>query len=281
VNTYSSAPAWSPDGNSIAFNEETYLGNHVSIMNVDGSDAHAITPEFPRPFGSTAPAWSPDGTRIAFVENPTRLDVIGVDRQNWTQLHDGGPDEIARIAWRPHGAGVGAAFGELDSPVPRRSVTVTGEVRSLGDQPATSVVVSVTASSARIVSMSVGGTTCSGTCAVPLIPGDTVLPLKVTLAPLRTGALTVNLTATAANDAIHTDDAATTGTSVSACTILGTAGNDRLRARGGDFVCAADGDDVINARNGKPDTIDGGPGNDTAIVDRFDKVKRVEHVRRR
>jgi Ca2+-binding RTX toxin-like protein len=129
--------------------------------------------------------------------------------------------------------------------------------------------------------MSVGATTCSGTCAVPSIPGDTTLPLKVTLAPLRTGALTVDLTAVAANDANHTDDAATTSTSVSACTILGTAGDDHLRARGGDFVCASEGDDVINARNGKPDTIDGGPGNDTAIVDRFDRIRHVEHVRRR
>ncbi|HEV8460894.1 MAG TPA: hypothetical protein VGQ38_09310, partial [Gaiellaceae bacterium] len=186
VNTYSNAPAWSPDGKSIAFNEETYLGNHVSIMNADGSDAHAITPEFSRPFGYAAPAWSPDATRIAFAESPTRLDVIGVDRQNWTQLHDGGPNDILRIAWRPHGAGLTAAFDDLDSPVARHTVTVTGEVRSLGDQPATSVVVSVTASSARIVSMSVGATTCSGTCAVPSIPGDTTLPLKVTLAPLRT-----------------------------------------------------------------------------------------------
>jgi hypothetical protein len=62
--------------------------------------------------------------------------------------------------------------------------------------------------------------------------------------------------------------------------VLGTFGNDRLRARGGDVVCGLEGDDIINARNGKVDSIDGGPGEDTATVDAIDRVRHVEHVRR-
>jgi Ca2+-binding RTX toxin-like protein len=85
---------------------------------------------------------------------------------------------------------------------------------------------------------------------------------------------------TAGNDANHTDDAATSDTSVSSCTILGTFGDDRLRAHGGDVVCGLEGNDTINARNGKADSIDGGPGVDTATVDAIDRVRHVEHVRR-
>src|SRR5262249_12741806 len=76
ITTYSSAPSWSHDGSTIAFTEETFLGNHISLMNADGTGTHAITRDFPRPFGEPAPAWSPDGTQIAFTETPNRLDVI-------------------------------------------------------------------------------------------------------------------------------------------------------------------------------------------------------------
>lgn len=269
VNTYSSAPAWSRDGTKIAFAEETSLGNHISLMNADGTDAHPITPDLPRPFGATAPAWSPDGTRIAFTQGPNRLDVIGVDGQNWAGLHDGGSDDIISVAWRPSGSGVTTTLDGPGLVVSRRSVVITGHVRSIGDQAATGVAVSV-AASARVVSVAIGSTS---------IPGDSTTPVRVTLAPLHTGPLEVTVTATAANDANHTDDAATVDTTVSACTVRGTDGNDHLRAHG-DYVCALEGNDVVNARNGKPDRIDGGPGDDTAIVDRFDRTMHVEHIRR-
>jgi Tol biopolymer transport system component/uncharacterized protein YjbI with pentapeptide repeats len=61
-----SAPAWSPDGEKIAFSKSTHGGlSFIYIMNADGSgEPRRLTKEsFAR---DTDPAWSPDGTKIAF-----------------------------------------------------------------------------------------------------------------------------------------------------------------------------------------------------------------------
>ena len=63
-------PAWSPDGERLAFispcggNQEIYPGAGIFIINVDGSET---TPLPSAPGGDFDPAWSPDGTRIAFT----------------------------------------------------------------------------------------------------------------------------------------------------------------------------------------------------------------------
>jgi len=55
------APAWSPDGEQIAFARAGRDGKSaVWVMNADGSDARKIIDE------GSSPAWSADGTRIAF-----------------------------------------------------------------------------------------------------------------------------------------------------------------------------------------------------------------------
>jgi tol-pal system beta propeller repeat protein TolB len=62
-------PAWSPDGNRLAFispcnlNQEVYLGTNLFILDVESG---GITPLPSAPGGDFDPAWSPDGTRIAF-----------------------------------------------------------------------------------------------------------------------------------------------------------------------------------------------------------------------
>ena len=282
---YSSAASWSPDGGRLAFIEETAGGNHVAVMNADGTGRQAITQNFPRPFGYTAPVWSPDGARIAFMEQPRKLDVIDVDRQNWNTLIPDAGAEVGMLSWRPIGAGVAVDVTEPDSLVARRPLTITGTVRSLGLLPATNVAVSIAAGTARVTKATLGGGSCqvsAGTamCTASSLPGDTEEPLSVTLAPTRPGKLTAAVAATASNDANKTDDQASAVTSVSACTVLGTEADDQLRAKGGDLVCGLGGSDRISARNGKVDTIDGGPGIDTATVDAFDHVRHVEHVLR-
>jgi dipeptidyl aminopeptidase/acylaminoacyl peptidase len=52
-------PAWSPDGNQIAFER----GNSLYVMNADGSNVRNIT----NGGLDYEPAWSPDGKRIAFA----------------------------------------------------------------------------------------------------------------------------------------------------------------------------------------------------------------------
>ncbi|MFL5828350.1 MAG: thrombospondin type 3 repeat-containing protein, partial [Solirubrobacteraceae bacterium] len=73
--------------------------------------------------------------------------------------------------------------------------------------------------------------------------------------------------------------------------LLGGAGNDRLAGGPGNDTLTGGpginsylggpGDDVINARNGRKDAVDCGPGkHDLAIVDHADKVKGCERVKR-
>jgi uncharacterized repeat protein (TIGR01451 family) len=84
-------------------------------------------------------------------------------------------------------------------------------------------------------------------------------------------------------------------------TILGLSGNDRLNGKRGldclfggdgrdvliggperDYMEGGDGNDRILAADGRPDTIDCGPGRDLVIADRVDRVARnCERVRRR
>jgi hypothetical protein len=62
--------------------------------------------------------------------------------------------------------------------------------------------------------------------------------------------------------------------------LLGGPGNDRLTGgRGRDSLRGESGNDILNARDGKADRVDCGPGRDKAIVDAIDApVRRCEHV---
>jgi Ca2+-binding RTX toxin-like protein len=63
--------------------------------------------------------------------------------------------------------------------------------------------------------------------------------------------------------------------------LSGGAGRDRLDGgRGHDQISGGDGADTILARDGTYDSIDCGAGRDTAVVDRIDRVKHCETVRR-
>jgi hypothetical protein len=65
-------------------------------------------------------------------------------------------------------------------------------------------------------------------------------------------------------------------------TIVGTPKRDRLRGtRRADVICGGAGNDVLLARDGVRDRIDGGPGRDRAVVDRIDRVTSVERVLRK
>jgi len=69
-------PAWSPDGEQIAF-----MGYRGSVTNIEVISRRGGNPvSFPSPAGlNTTPAWSPDGKRIAFASNRDRHTTDGTE----------------------------------------------------------------------------------------------------------------------------------------------------------------------------------------------------------
>ncbi len=57
-------PAWSPDGQFIAFTTYRDGNGEIYIMNADGSNPVNVTND---PMDDYMPAWSPDGNQLVFV----------------------------------------------------------------------------------------------------------------------------------------------------------------------------------------------------------------------
>jgi Tol biopolymer transport system component len=100
-----SGPAWSPDGNRIAF-ESYRVGSrntNVWTMNADGSGQLPLT-TFSG--GATQAAWSPDGTRIAFSAGGagpgTAIFLMNADGSNARQITDSSNGDMDP-AWSPNG----------------------------------------------------------------------------------------------------------------------------------------------------------------------------------
>jgi Tol biopolymer transport system component len=67
-----SQPAWSPDGNQIAFSRQVGKGNNdIFVMNVNGSDVRQLTDS--EAF-DTRPCWSPDGKNLLVASNRKSID---------------------------------------------------------------------------------------------------------------------------------------------------------------------------------------------------------------
>ena len=98
---YDSAPAWSPDGDQIAFESDHDGDMEIYAMNADGSNVRRLTDNVIHDEG---PVWSPDGERITFTSGPEDLDgdiwvmdADGTDRMRLTDVpgRDESPD------WQP------------------------------------------------------------------------------------------------------------------------------------------------------------------------------------
>jgi dipeptidyl aminopeptidase/acylaminoacyl peptidase len=63
-----SAPAWSPDGRTVAFLSDRKGKAQIFLLPVHGGEARALT-QLPPGVGGK-PVWSPDGTQIAFTAGP-------------------------------------------------------------------------------------------------------------------------------------------------------------------------------------------------------------------
>lgn len=70
VGEFARYPSWSPDDSAVAYNlyiDDPSVNRFViSVMRIDGSDSHRVTPHADSTGEERAPSWSPDGTRIAY-----------------------------------------------------------------------------------------------------------------------------------------------------------------------------------------------------------------------
>ena len=103
-----SAPSWSPDGNTIAF--ERRLDGGIYTIDVDGTNERLLVSD-----GFT-PAWSPDGSRIAFQQDRIGpIAVFDLETQAVVRVIHGPVAIVGELgemedpAWSPDGTRI--AFG--------------------------------------------------------------------------------------------------------------------------------------------------------------------------
>jgi Tol biopolymer transport system component len=102
-------PAWSPDGERIAYVvRESSGASDIWVINADGSGAYALTSG---PGSSWGPTWSPDGSRLAYTRSaPGQADqiwIVGADGSNPRAFTYCDPPECVQDgspAWSPDGS---------------------------------------------------------------------------------------------------------------------------------------------------------------------------------
>ena len=100
------SPAWSPDGQRIAFNSNRDGNYEIYVMNADGSGLTRLTHHDADDY---APAWSPDGQRIAFDSDREEngeingeIYVMNADGSGLTRLTHHDASDYSP-AWSPDG----------------------------------------------------------------------------------------------------------------------------------------------------------------------------------
>ncbi len=96
------APAWSPDGEKIAFMSERDGNWEIYVMDADGENETNLTND---PDNDRYPAWSPDGEQIAFAstrDGGSQVYVMDADGDNQTNLSNTA-DPSTRPSWSPDG----------------------------------------------------------------------------------------------------------------------------------------------------------------------------------
>ncbi len=99
-------PAWSPDGDRIAFSSDRDGDNEIYVMNAAGSGVVRLTDDTD---DDSCPVWSPDGSRIAFISTGNywsyksyEVYVMNSDGSNVVRLTNNSIKEV-NLSWSPDG----------------------------------------------------------------------------------------------------------------------------------------------------------------------------------
>jgi TolB protein len=94
-------PAWSPDGEQVAFAGRRGGNFDLYLTGADGKDTRKLTDE---KTDETHPSWSPDGRRIVFQRgSPAHLWIMAVAGGGTPRQLTRGPDAEVDPAWSPDG----------------------------------------------------------------------------------------------------------------------------------------------------------------------------------
>jgi TolB protein len=157
-------PAWSPDGDRIAYIQRDTSFSDVLVMPAEGGEALRLTDDGPdssvysyeriyRSRWAFYPAWSPDGTTIAFASQagpPSgqpaaefRISLFATPATaggGRTQLYADASGHVGRLSYAPDGQSIAFAFGPAGDGAPsiHRYTTADGSAAPLPGAPAQS-----------------------------------------------------------------------------------------------------------------------------------------------
>jgi Tol biopolymer transport system component len=263
-------PSWSPAGDKIVF----AAAGKIEVVNTDGSGLTELTPGA----YDSDPAWSPDGSKIAFITGGD--DHVSVMNADGSDLRMVSPLPSRNPAWSPDGRTIvfSAKEGE-HADIYSVGADGTGQ-RRLTSNPAEDITpIFARDGKSVIFGSSRGRGVDSGDLWVMNADGSGQHPLAPRPRTRSSNGRACTIMGTVAVDTLLGSSAADV-----ACGLagndqsLGLKGNDVLEGGPGeDFLDGGTGNDVILARDGRRDTIRGGPGIDRARVDRgVDRVSGVE-----